>query len=900
MQLEVMTVMSKDEYLTKPVPWDRQIVIQSSAQAVEDPKPRETVDEIARGMGNRSTLAVDYNISSSRLTVHGRHKSHPPMNREPPQPSIVVPEPSALTPGRLSPVTNLAGDWSSAKAIEEALQVLPSTNPEHNQGPRKVEFSLRWELRRCIRENLSGKSLGPVLTISGDEEHSWAASCEEYVSHTWGEAGKELLKGLSSALEGESPDHQHGKRPVQHLHSFLSFYCPLSFRLAPFAPQVHPRVNFQNWLDSSLGAVTYKLAPAESEASSPSVVVMIAAPSNLMVMAQFLAWIAATFRLPPESRECVASVASLTATSSSSFSVELKSLWNLDARKPGTCWTTLFPRTVIAYGFPVPRTSELLGLRIPLGIMIDLAGIVQDVTLEGDDGSDKGTYLDGMRYLIYPTRHIPAANEIQWHLVKKNPKNGATVTFTPDIDDQDLPWITNVNPATLGSATAILGYCGKVRITLGTKLRMDQYKQYMSSGTGVERPPAEAVLTSMTVGATIGNGLARGTAAMTVSMVYQNGLMEKVQQYEDGSFTDMLESTAKQPVILFETEPGEERAWMVPKLAVILDIYNFWAFRRGGPAGKAIRFADAGFDAGENAKKVLNDKRYVNTVVQDVLHKDDKKMTVGDVIKKIYRGLCKLECRNAEANDTSRAPRVRFGRQQITAWDPLDLVNGEIVSYRRNVISNTGIWPISENPSWLPFTESAPLLVMQGLGQVIIPDHEGQVCRNWDPVPGGYENNYLVAMVNCLEFLLASKNLDLGRSSGSNNTWVLRGHGKKRMGWHVEDEALFKDCNDNCKRNPESCWKQPQRLCEVKDLNTVKNWFKKRSRATPPRSVPSTGAVVFGKKRKEPSPPAPTTASGTKLASQASLLLLSLDSLPQILWTLAVFVAAAVFGKVFL
>lgn len=540
--------------------------------------------------------------------------------------------------------------------------------------------------------------------------------------------------------------------------------------------------------------------------------------------------------------------------------------------------------------------------------MIDLAGIVQDVTLQGDDGSDKGTYLDGMGYLIYPTRHIQAANEVQWHLVKKAPEDRANVTFTPHLN-QGMPWITDVDPTTLGSATAILGYCEKVRITLGTKNRMEQYRQYMSSGTGVESPPAEAVLTNINAGVTAGGGPVRGTATITAGLVYPQGLQQKIREHEQTEFTDMLEQTAKQPVILFETDPGEERAWMVPKLAVILDIYNFWAFCQGGSARKAMRFADAGFDAGENAKKVLEDGRYVNLVVQKKVHKDDKDTTVGDVIRKIYRGLCKLELKNAEANDSSQAIKLRFGPRPVPGWDLLDLVNGGIVSYRRNVVSNTGTsWPLSEKPSWIPLTDSAPLLAMQGFGQVIIPDHEGQVCRNWDPVPGGYENSYLVAMVNCLEYILVSRSRALGRSSGPNNTWVFWGPGKKRMGWHVEHEGLFRDCDDTCKGNPQCCWKQPQKLCEVKDLNPVKALVKKHlSRATgssapPPRPVPSTGAVVFAKTRKRPSPiiAAPTMASGTKLAPRASLFSLTLEFLPQILWTLAVSIAAAFFGKVFL
>lgn len=225
--------MSTDEYLTRHVPWDRQSIIQSSARAVEDPKPSETVEKIARQIGNQSTLAATFNISSTRLGLHGRRDLNPPIIQETPQPSIVESERLAVTTGRLPPVTT--GDWPLAKNIEKALQILLSNTPEHDHGPRKVEFSLHWELRRCIRDNLSGKSLGSVLTISGDETHSWVASCEEYVSHVWGEAGKELLKGLSSALEAESPGHHHGKWPGQYLHLFNRSFIPF-FLLPSLSP----------------------------------------------------------------------------------------------------------------------------------------------------------------------------------------------------------------------------------------------------------------------------------------------------------------------------------------------------------------------------------------------------------------------------------------------------------------------------------------------------------------------------------------------------------------------------------------------------------------------------------------------------------------------------------------
>lgn len=872
LQLEAMLAKSTNEYLTSPAQWDRQEVIRTYARAVEDPKPRRTLEELRMQLGNRTTLAEAFNISSIRLSLRGRDKPHSSIAAEAPQLIVGAPELHRMAE-KVPPLTNVIDSGHSAKPSKRRPEDLLLSTLEHDLAPREVEFILHWELRQCIRDNLSGGPLGPVLTISGDEIHSWAVSCDEYARSMWGETGQDLLNGLSLALGDGSSVFQY---------------------------------------DSRIGSIEYTLAAADNESSAISLVTVTATPKNLAMVAEFLVWIAKTFRRPSKTSECVASDASFTALSMSSFVVELENLRPLDPRQPGTCWRVLFPNTVIAYGCSVPTMSALLGLRISLGAMIDLAGIVQDVTLEDDDGCDKGTYLDGMTYLIYPTNHDQAANEVQWHLVKKTPENMTGFTLRPDLDE-GLSWLTDVSPDTLGSATAILGYCGEVRVTLGTKSRMQQYKQYMSSGTGVESPPAEAVLTNITAGFTSGINPIRGNAAMTANIQYPRGLMEGLQEREETSFIDMLDHAAEQPVILFETEPGEERAWMVPKLAVILDLFNFWAVRQGGSVEKSVRFVEEGFDAGHNAKKVLEDKRYVNKVVQKKLHNDDKDTTVGDIIKKIFRALCKLERKDAEANDSSRKIKLRLGRQPITGWDPLELIDGEIVLYRRDIRSNTGLSRrASEKPAWLPLMDSAPLLVMQGLGQVIVPAHQGQLCRNWDPVPGGYENNYLVAMVRCLEFL-AGRNMAPGQSSGTRNTWVLKGHGKQQTSWQVHGESLFQDCDDSCKRNPQHCWKDIQRLSKGKAAKLMEakktSWLKralprKTQMARGPMRIPRSGAVVFAKDRKELNPIAlvtsVVTANDSRSPPEKSLLSLTLVSIPQIVGALIVFTAAAFLGKIFL
>jgi hypothetical protein len=57
----------------------------------------------------------------------------------------------------------------------------------------------------------------------------------------------------------------------------------------------------------------------------------------------------------------------------------------------------------------------------------------------------------------------------------------------------------------------------------------------------------------------------------------RKGLKDARDDAKDRLYTSVLGLAEKQPVILFDTGRDQQRAWMVPQLCLIVDLYNFWA-----------------------------------------------------------------------------------------------------------------------------------------------------------------------------------------------------------------------------------------------------------------------------------------------------------------------------------
>jgi len=566
-------------------------------------------------------------------------------------------------------------------------------------------------------------------------------------------------------------------------------------------------------------------SPIDEEAIKPSVIKFKGTVEETSTLCQLLAWIAATFRMPEKGEVSCSSVdfgVESANVSRGIFRIILKDLWPLSDREPGTCWKSLFPSTVMATGFPAPQKHGAFGLQIPFSAMLEMANILCDVNLEDENGNYRGVYFDGSSFVLYATGYFAQQNTVQWHLRKKYTGKERDPALRPD-HYSGPTWVRHLSIETLSEATAILGYCGNTEVQLGTASRVEHFAQYEYSLASLEKPPPEISLSTLTASLGYkGSGLsASGTWRL------RSGLQVAREKTKDKEYIEVLDDAEKDLAILFETSPGQERAWMVPQLSLILELFNFWAFKKGL---QDIHYAEPGSNDGSGARKVLEDEMYINRPALKKLIPSDKGLCFGDIIKRIHNRIEKRTVVNFTGKDGSRGA-IKLGNSGIFGWDWLELAGAPSISDRRGI-------PNMREPCWIPFTQNlkVPVFMCQNLGQLITPVNKEQLCDHWCPIPGGVENPYLVATVTSIQ--------KLATDSGQKLMWSFR----ENLVWNIQGESLFEPCAE-CITAPIRCCKKPQILHKRRNTLVRKNLAPHMIRTVP--QIKQKGAIVFAKCRKD-------------------------------------------------
>lgn len=570
----------------------------------------------------------------------------------------------------------------------------------------------------------------------------------------------------------------------------------------------------------------------------PTIVTFKGATPEISVLGQFLSWIAATFRRPQHGKLFISSVDFMgdfigdtvtdDNTATRMFRIRIQNLAPVDDIKLGSCWHLLFPSTVMASGFPVPSHPGTTGLRIPFDVMLELAGILYHVNVQDADNGDYGIYFKGMSSILYPTQHFDDTNVIQWHLVTDTDRMGLGRRCSPD-DIPDSNWVKIRDFKVLSSATAILGYCGEAAIQLGTESRIRQYRDFKFSLSTIENPPPEASIGTVSAGFSF---MGFGTAQAEGVLKYRKGLVDAMSSVQDITYKEILNHAETDPIILFETEPGNERAWLVPKLSVILDLLNYWA-ERNSDSHAPLRYAQPVSDGGRAAKTVLQVPEYANRVLIEPILGSEAAVGVGDIVRRIYGQMQRREVACARGERGARGT-VELGRRGLLGWDLLELIEPRAIARRRTVNPHkTDIDPnIQVTPCWLPLTKVIPVYFGQGLGELITPIRPDDVCGKWRPIPGGFLNNYLVASVRCL--------VAISRHSGYGDCCIIFDD----LLWEYTGESVFAKCQGCATDRRRACCKELQVLRQIRH-----NLTRRRERVHDGSYCPRielNGAVAFG------------------------------------------------------
>ena len=290
-------------------------------------------------------------------------------------------------------------------------------------------------------------------------------------------------------------------------------------------------------------------------------------------------------------------------------------------------------------------------------------------------------------------------------------------------------------------------------------------------------------------------------------------------------YNQLLDSAKSQPVILFDTEEQNERAWLVPQLSVILDLVNNFAYKLNHQA--AIKFAAPIADGAEASEIVLRDPIYANFVLRQAILDNESDERVGDLVKGIYTQMSLRAELDAASQRGAKGTRD-LSRQGLLGWDLLELCNVPMVSKQRMVnVHRTHLdYDLRITPCWLPLAKQVPVYFGRRLGELIVPVEPASVCSAWYPLPRGFHRNYLAASVICLS--------QISKAHGFDDCCLLLDN----LAWDYEDDSLFKDC----KKRKHDCTKMPQRLVKLTDRTSP------RKQVEPGYYVPEIlreGTVVF-------------------------------------------------------
>ncbi|KAG9503283.1 hypothetical protein J7337_006126 [Fusarium musae] len=606
---------------------------------------------------------------------------------------LVIREPHSIT-GRkkeFSPERLLNADKNSDLAAAQMIEAkVFDVLDESFDGTNTclAKFPVQWQVPVCVQEELDGSTnLGPILTITGTSSNSWAVCCREYVSATWKDDGTLFLEDLEAFLVQKLPSigTQVAKEPTVNRPLFMS-----------------------------------------GDSEDTAVVLFKGSRTQISVFSQFLCWIVATFRLPEPKMTTSSSVSFLHAPrvddKVQEFRISLEELKPLDHGTPGTCWTPLFPSTVIAEGFEVPVHPGVFGLQMPFDAMLELAEIVCDVSLEDDKGTATGIYLDGISFFLYPTSYKTHPGQqpvVQWNLKEKalDDDGDRDPAIAPDRDGGPL-WTKIPDYKTLRTSIAVLGYCEKALVQLGTEARRQYHNEPQYSRAEVERPNIEASLTSLTVGSSAGGAKAEGS----IGFKMRNGLKRDVEEKKELSYKQVLRISQNKPVIIYDTQRQNERAWMVSELSMILELFNIWAQQEGL---RGIQYATASADGGAAAFNVLANRSYSErTAIEKMADEDPSDIKISGIIKRLYGRIHKTRSINT-SSDEGAPGTLSLGRSTIKGWDWLELVDGfeRSTSQRRQVYASR---IFGSQPCWLPFTKFIPVFFAHEVGDLIVPEQPDQ------------------------------------------------------------------------------------------------------------------------------------------------------------------------------
>lgn len=525
-----------------------------------------------------------------------------------------------------------------------------------------------------------------------------------------------------------------------------------------------------------------------------------------------LAWVTTIFRRPLQDQltvsECdFAYDGGLTAVPKFRMSLlPPSSSFPVDADEPGQCWTSLFPRSILAYGFPVPeecRPDGMLGLEIPFHILTTFAGIQFPIRIAD------GLLLAGLSTLLVPGNRIN--NAIQWHYLSGDDRFERLEILAKSLEVT----IRNDDLDELAESTAFLGHCREAVVRLGTQ---------GLEGSSIEASEVAPNRSGMLVekGGTVSVGVSKyATAQMTQRWRWTSREGDLIPGAALRPI-DRLERARDTPTLLYDDEAC--RAWLVSELSVALHMTHGYLSQKKLSSGvkRRVPLAKEAPDGGQAALEAIThgSKLFISFEVGKATEFSD---IVEDFLDRFERRKEQKKQEAAAWTALKLVPRDK----SLKGWDFADLKSGY---FRERRMVHPVRW--QGPPIWWNLFEGHEVLVVFGrkIGCPIqsSPESSEPFCSSWNNVPVGQHT--LTASVPCLQHL---QRIMCVKNKGLQDQFML----SDKVGWaRPAGSRLFEICTPGANCTPvqtmQMVFKGPM-------------WEPKAGCLLPPTVLEPNGAVIF-------------------------------------------------------
>ena len=419
----------------------------------------------------------------------------------------------------------------------------------------------------------------------------------------------------------------------------------------------------------------------------------------------------------------------------------------------GSCWTMLYPSSVVACGFPIAHRNATIGLEIPWDLMLSFSGAKYPIEFQNS------MIIRQDPLIIYPV----AKNEsgTQWHAVE----GGLDSFFKEIMLSRLLPIRDDVKLIIQGRH--FLGWLKNARVNLGTQHPQDQ-------SSGAEIDDGRGLQLGEEFSATLNIKPPWVGVNLGAKVIAPRSQKQKIEGRQP-NYELKLRRSSRTQAIYYDCR--SKIGWLVPELSILLHI-AYAALIKYFPDIDALYqlyYANPEADGGIAALRTIEECG--NIFLWKTKEDDEEKdFLFKDLINDF---LSWFESRK-QAMGTRIEHRELLPSLDLRGWDFEDLRDFTAFYHIRKVAA-----PLLDRPDWWDLAQEPNTLVILGTnaGQVISPNWQlERPCRSWISIPTNH--GLFASTVNCLKDICRPRENALPE-------WRL----SKELLWHQpKDSNPFGDC----------------------------------------------------------------------------------------------------------